>query len=105
MITALNSIKPGKKELSNIPADGKWLWRFDTRSDAERLQRWAQTKKFYATLPHKIDASVEEYLAAIDAEQQEWEFWEELDGETPLGGAMGLSSNLIKDNTHKRDGH
>ena len=63
-----------------------------------------QTQKFYATLPHKIDASVEEYLAAIEeADEKEWEFWEKLDGETPLGGEMRLSSNLIKDNTHKGD--
>ena len=48
---------------------------------------------------------MEEYLAAIEeATKAEWEFWEELDGETPLGGAMGLSSNLIKPKTHKRDG-
>tara|TARA_B100001778_G_C18261021_1_gene482147 strand:- start:44 stop:193 length:150 start_codon:yes stop_codon:yes gene_type:complete len=49
---------------------------------------------------------VEEYLAAIeDAQEKEWEFWEELDGETPLGGEMRLSSNLINDNTHKGDAH
>jgi len=73
-------------------------------SNAERLQRYAQTQKFYATLPHKIDASVEEYLAAIEeAEELEWEFWEQLDGETPLGGALGYKSNLINDNTPERD--
>ena len=63
-----------------------------------------QTQKFYATLPYKIDESVEEYLTAIeDAQEKEWEFWEQLDGETPLGGEMRLSSNLIKDNTPERD--
>ena len=73
-------------------------------SNAERLQRYAQTQKFYATLPHKIDASVEEYLAAIEeADEAEWEFWESLDGETPLGGAMGVKSNLINDDTPERD--
>ena len=73
-------------------------------SNAERLQRYAQTQKFYATLPHKIDASVEEYLAAIEeADELEWEFWEKLDGETPLGGSMGVRSNLIYDNTSQRD--
>ena len=47
---------------------------------------------------------MEEYLAAIeDAQEREWEFWEQLDGETPLGGEMRLSSNLIKDNTPKGD--
>ena len=73
-------------------------------SNAERLRRYAQTQKFYATLPHKIDESVEEYLTAIeDALEAEWEFWEELDGETPLGGAMGVKSNLINDDTPERD--
>ena len=47
---------------------------------------------------------MEEYLAAIEeATEAEWEFWEEQDGETPLGGAMGLSSNLMKDNTPEGD--
>ena len=63
------------------------------------MHRWAQTNKFYATLPYKIDESVEEYLAAIeDAQEKEWEFWEQLDGETPLGGEMRLSYKT-KDNT------
>ena len=88
----------------NIPADGQWLVRFSTRSAYDDVNRAIQAKKFYATLPHKIDASVEEYLAAIEeATEAEYEFWEEQDGETALGGAMGLSSNLIKDNTHERD--
>jgi len=75
-------------------------------SNAERLRRYAETQKFYATLPHKIDESVEEYLTAIEeAQEAEWEFWEKLDGETELGGPMGLKSNLINDNTHERDVH
>ena len=75
-------------------------------SNAERLRRYAQAQKFYATLPHKIDASVEEYLTAIEeADQMEWEFWESLDGDTPLGGAMGVKSNLINNDTPERDAH
>ena len=71
-------------------------------SNAERLQRYAQAQKFYATLPHKIDESVEEYLAAIeDAQLAEWEFWEKLDGETPLGGEMSTSYKIY--DTHERD--
>ena len=51
-----------------------------------------QAKKFHATLPHKIDNAVEEYIAATEeAYEAEWEYWEELDGETPLGGEMRLS--------------
>jgi hypothetical protein len=49
---------------------------------------------------------VEEYLAAIEeADEAEWEFWENLDGETPLGGEMRSSFKLIKDNTHGRDNY
>lgn len=89
----------------NIPADGQWLFRFNSRSAYDEVNRAIQAKKFYATLPHKIDNEVEEYLAAIEeADQLEWEFWEEQYGETSLGGAMGVSSNLMKDNTPKRDG-
>ena len=70
-------------------------------SNAERLRRYAQTQKFYATLPHKIDESVEEYLAAIEeAQEAEWEFWEKLDGETPLGGPMSTTYKIY--DTHER---
>jgi len=62
------------------------------------LKRWVQDQKFKATLPQKIDNSVEEYLAAIEeAQQKEWEYWEKLDGDTPLGGEMRL--------THKSNNH
>ena len=71
-------------------------------SNAERLRRYAQTQKFYATLPHKIDESVEEYLAAIEeAQEAEWEFWEKLDGETPLGGPMSTTYKIY--DTPERD--
>ena len=70
------------------------------------MQRYAQSKKFYATLPHKLDAAEEEYLSVIeDSLMAEWEYWEELDGETPLGGAMGVKSNLINNNTPEIDVH
>ena len=71
-------------------------------SREEQVKRIIQTKKFYATLPHKIDESVEEYLTAIeDAQEAEWEFWEKLDGETPLGGPMSTSYKIY--DTHERD--
>jgi hypothetical protein len=43
-----------------IPEDGRWLFRFDSRSDVERAQRFIQAQKFYKTLPHKIDQAIEE---------------------------------------------
>jgi len=37
---------------------------------------------------------VEEYLAAIEeAQLNEWKYWEELEGETPLGGEMRATYN------------
>ena len=61
IFTAINSIKPAKKGLGNIPADGKWLFRFDTRSNTERIRRFIQQKKFYATLPKKLDQAEKDY--------------------------------------------
>ena len=56
-------------------------------SNAENFGVTHKHIKFYATLPHKIDESVEEYLTAIeDALEAEWEFnGSKLDGETHLG--------------------
>ena len=62
----------------NIPDDGQWIFRFSTRSKLEDAQRFIQEKKFYATLPHKIDNAVEEYKAATPAPDPEldWKFEE-----------------------------
>ena len=62
----------------NIPDDGQWIFRFNTRSKFKEVQRLIQEKKFYATLPHKIDNAVEEYIAATPAPDTnlDWEFQE-----------------------------
>ena len=49
---------------ANIPDDGHWIYRFDTRSPAEKLARIARAKKFYATLSHKLEAAEEEWHKA-----------------------------------------
>tara|TARA_X000000950_G_scaffold273787_1_gene357987 strand:+ start:429 stop:596 length:168 start_codon:yes stop_codon:yes gene_type:complete len=54
------------------------------------------------TLPHKINESVEEYLAAIEESQiKEWEFWEELEGDTPLGGELRITHRTKNDSDLK----
>lgn len=47
-------------------------------SPEERLRRLVQEKKFYATLPKKVDNAVDEYLAATpkDDPDLDWEFEE-----------------------------
>ena len=62
----------------NIPDDGQWIFRFDSRSPEEKIKRFIQEKKFYATLPHKIDNAVEEYLDSVpkDDPELDWEFSE-----------------------------
>ena len=42
------------------------------------MRRWIQSRKFYATLPHKIDNAVDEYLAATPEPDPEldWKFEE-----------------------------
>ena len=49
---------------ANIPDDGQWLFQFSTRNSFDKAQQFIQEKKFYATLPHKLDNAVEEYKAA-----------------------------------------
>ena len=64
-----------------------------------------QEQKFYATLPHKIDAAVEEVKDEITGvtndEVMVWMFEETLEGETPLGGEMRLTFKSKKDNTNE----
>ena len=101
VLHAIKSVKPAKKDL-NIPDDGQWIFTYDSRSTGERIKRWADEQKFYATLPLKLDIAEEEYLKAIDESLlAEWEYWEELEGDTPLGGEMRVNiksvENLNKD--------
>ena len=62
-----------------------------------------QERKFYATLPHKIDAAVKEAQEQIaevtNDEAMEWVFEETLEGDTLLGGEMRLSFKPKNDNT------
>ena len=94
VLNALNTIKPGKKELNNIPADGKWIYQFNTRSPYEKLQRLIRAKKFYATLPHKLDAAEAQWHAA-QPKSKDFQFTEELEGETPLGGEMRVKLKSV----------
>jgi hypothetical protein len=49
------------------------LWRFNTRSDYDRVNRYIQAKKFYATLPHKLDQAEEEWHTTQPIEEDPWE--------------------------------
>ena len=47
---------------------------------------------------------MEEYLDAIETSTvKEWEFWEELDGETPLGGEMRSTHKSNNHNTSEKN--
>ena len=82
------------------------MFRFSTRSDYDKIDRWVQERKFYATLPHKIDAAVEQVQEQIadvtNDEAMEWVFEETLEGDTPLGGEMRVSFKPKNDNTDER---
>ena len=55
-------------------------------------------RKFYATLPHKIDAAVDEYMEKTKpVSNYDWVSTEELIGETELGGEMRININFEKD--------
>ena len=73
----MSPLREKVKELSNIPDDGQWLWRFNTRSNYDRVNRYIQSKKFYATLPHKLDQAEEEWHKTQPIEETQWETTEE----------------------------
>jgi len=47
------------------------LFRFSTRSAYDEVNRAIQAKKFYATLPHKLDNAQEKWLKSQPAEQSQ----------------------------------
>ena len=54
-------------------------------------------------MPLKLDIAEEEYLKAIDESLlAEWEYWEELEGDTPLGGEMRVNIESVR-NLNKHD--
>jgi len=65
-------------------------------SDGERLRRAVQARKFYATLPHKIDQAVQDAAEVIDLElerqKRQPRFTEQEHGKTPLGGFIRIQS-------------
>lgn len=86
----------------NIPSDGKWLFRFDTRSDYERWLRYVRQQKFHASLHIKLNQAEDDWLSSqSDDETEQFEFTEELKGDTPLGGEMRVSmKSVTKRNNH-----
>ena len=56
-------------------------------------------RKFYATLPHKLDAAQQKWLETQPEPEATVKFTEKIDGETLLGGEMRLSFKPINDTT------
>ena len=83
----------------NIPADGQWIFKFNTLSTAERMQRLIQLQKSYALLPHELDKAQEDWLEEQPEPEPTVEFTETLEGETLLGGEMRLSFKPENDTT------
>jgi hypothetical protein len=47
------------------------LFRFNTRSAYDEVNRAIQAKKFYATLPHKLDNAQEKWLKSQPVEESQ----------------------------------
>ena len=47
------------------------MYKFNSRSAYDQLDRLIQTRKFYATLPHKLDAAEEKWLASQPEEESQ----------------------------------
>tara|TARA_B100001094_G_scaffold325101_1_gene378868 strand:- start:1317 stop:1538 length:222 start_codon:yes stop_codon:yes gene_type:complete len=47
------------------------LFRFSTRSKWDEIDRAIQAKKFYATLPHKLDDAEQKWLATQPQEKSQ----------------------------------
>tara|TARA_B100001094_G_scaffold331198_1_gene398729 strand:+ start:695 stop:943 length:249 start_codon:yes stop_codon:yes gene_type:complete len=78
--------------------DGDWIREYRSHSRLDELNRAIQSKKFYVTLPRKLGVEVDEYVKVTEeAYEKEWEYWEKQDGETPLGGPMGVTYRHKKD--------
>ena len=53
-----------------------------------------RTQKFHATLPHKLDDAEAQWHAA-QPKSKDFEFTEELEGLTPLGGEMRVKLKSV----------
>ena len=70
-------------------------------SDAERLRRWANRRKFHATLSEKLDIEVDRVIKEREELDKPYTvvITEEEDGETLLGGEIRKRIVFKKDNT------
>lgn len=76
------------------------LTRLSTRSGWNTVARYIQKKKFYSTLPHKLDAAEEEFFRLqkeVLKNEGAFDYTENVDGETLLGGEMKVTWNPNKD--------
>mgnify|MGYP006872149264 FL=1 len=48
-----------------------WLYSFNSRSAYDKINRAIQAKKFYTTLPKKLDNAQEEWLKSQPAEKSQ----------------------------------
>ena len=88
----------------NIPSDGKWLFRFDTRSDYERWLRYVRQQKFHASLHTKLDQAEFDWLSTqLEPNTELFEFTEELEGDTPLGGEMRVNMKSVTNVNNQHD--
>ena len=53
--------EPEAKKVIGIPADGRWLLRFSTRSNWDEVDRAIKAKKFEATLKPRLDNAIEDW--------------------------------------------
>lgn len=61
------------------------------------MKRYIQTKKFYATLPHKLDAAEKEWLEAQpDEPELDWK-WEETNEFGEKGWTISFTHKSVKD--------
>ena len=44
-----------------MPKDAQWLFRYDTMTAQERFRRYLQERKFYTSLPRKLDQAEKDW--------------------------------------------
>lgn len=76
------------------------MFRFNTRSSTEQVRRYIQKRKFYATLPSKLDRAEEEWLNAQLIPEDPWE-----SEETGTFGEDGWSISYSHKSVQKKEKH
>ena len=84
--------------MTNVPSDGKWLWRYESKHWTDHLNEATQKFKFHSTLKPRLDVEIEDFNAQqVDPKSTPIYVEGSEPGATELGPSLRAYYDFAKD--------